>query len=37
MLVLVNQLLPLVEAIAEYDKEISALFFKHEDRKNCVR
>ncbi len=30
--VLVNQLLPSVEAIAEYDKEIAALFLKHEDK-----
>src|SRR5579863_42401 len=31
MLALVAQLLPLLEQIAAYDKEISALFLKHED------
>jgi transposase len=32
MLVLVGQLLPLVEQIAAYDKDIKALFLTHEDR-----
>ena len=31
MLVLVNQLLPLLEQIAQYDKEIETLFLTHED------
>jgi len=31
MLVLVSQLLPLIEQIAQYDKEIDALFLTHED------
>src|SRR6266699_3636182 len=31
MLVLVNQLLPLIEQIAQYDKEIDTLFLTHED------
>ncbi len=31
MLVLVSQLLPLIEQIAQYDKEIGTLFLTHED------
>src|SRR5437763_17109976 len=31
MLVLVSQLLPLLEQIAQYDKEIATLFLTHED------
>src|SRR5436853_3124706 len=31
MLVLVSQLLPLIEQIAQYDKEIDTLFLTHED------
>jgi len=31
MLVLVSQLLPLIEQIAQYDKEIATLFLTHED------
>src|SRR2546421_2865102 len=31
MLVLVSQLLPLIEQIAQYDKEIAPLFLSHED------
>lgn len=31
MLVLVRQLLPLIEQIAQYDKEINTLFLTHED------
>ena len=31
MLVLVSQLLPLIEQIAQYDKEIETLFLTHED------
>ena len=31
MLVLVSQLLPLIEQIAQYDKEIDTLFLSHED------
>ncbi len=31
MLVLVNQLLPLLEQIAQYDREIDTLFLTHED------
>jgi Transposase IS116/IS110/IS902 family len=31
MLALVNQLLPLLEQIAQYDKEVSTLFLKHPD------
>ncbi len=31
MLVLVSQLLPLIEHIAQYDKEIEAFFLSHED------
>ena len=31
MLVLVNQLLPLIEQIAQYEKEIDTLFLTHED------
>src|SRR5256885_2076888 len=31
MLVLVSQLLPLIEQIAQYDKEITTLFLTHED------
>src|SRR5207302_1945563 len=31
MLVLVSQLLPLLEQIAQYDKEITTLFLTHED------
>jgi hypothetical protein len=31
MLALVNQLLPLLEQIAQYDKEVSTLFLPHED------
>ena len=31
MLVLVNQLLPLIEQIAQYDREIDTLFLTHED------
>ncbi len=31
MLVLVGQLLPLIEQIAQYDKEIATLFLTHED------
>jgi len=33
MLVLVSQLLPLIEQIAHYDKEIAHLFSSHEDKK----
>jgi len=32
MLVLVSQLLPLIEQIAQYDKEIATLFLTHEDQ-----
>lgn len=31
LLVLVSQLLPLIEQIAQYDKEIDTLFLTHED------
>src|SRR5260370_16928333 len=31
MLVLVSQLLPLIEQIAQYNKELDTLFFTHDD------
>jgi hypothetical protein len=32
-LALVSQLLPLMEQIAQYDKEINTLFLTHDDHK----
>jgi transposase len=37
MLALVSQLLPLMEQIAQYDKEVSTLFLTHEDHEMFAR
>jgi transposase len=36
LLVLVSQLVPLIEQIAQYDKEIDTLFLTHEDHEICA-